>query len=130
MSSGSHTLTIKVWDNYNNSSIKSILFLVETGGKFVLKNLMNFPNPFMNETKISAGHNRPDKEMEVVISIYDMSGRIIRILRFSELSTGYQLEPVIWDGNDEGERESEEAFIPIVLQSGQVMERWPEQRGK
>jgi hypothetical protein len=120
MSAGSHTLTLKVWDNYNNSSINSILFLVETGGKFILKNLLNFPNPFMNETKISAEHNRPDKEMEVMINIYDMSGRIIRILRFSELSTGYQLEPVIWDGNDEGGKRVGRGIYPysVTIRTG------------
>ncbi|MCJ7448546.1 MAG: type IX secretion system sortase PorU [Bacteroidales bacterium] len=115
MSAGSHTLTIKAWDNYNNSSVKSILFLVETGEKFILKNLLNFPNPFMNETKISAEHNRPDKEMEVVINIYDMSGRIIRIIRFSELSTGYQLAPVIWDGNDEGGKRVGRGIYPYSV---------------
>ncbi len=33
---GSHTLKLKAWDNFNNSSEETILFLVETNGKFIL----------------------------------------------------------------------------------------------
>jgi len=98
---GSHSLTIKAWDNYNNSSLQSILFLVETDGRFILKNLINYPNPILNETKISAGHNRPDEELEISVAVYDMSGRIIRIIKEEAYSNGYQLSPITWDGKSE-----------------------------
>jgi len=101
LTEGSHSLTLKAWDNYNNSSEKSILFIVETDGKFVLKNLLNYPNPVVNETRISAEHNRPDEVLEVTISIFDMKGSIIRIIKASGYSTGYQLAPVEWDGRSE-----------------------------
>ncbi|MDO9341151.1 MAG: type IX secretion system sortase PorU [Bacteroidales bacterium] len=102
LSGGSHTLTVKAWDNYNNSSEKSIIFLVETGEKFVLKNLINYPNPFLSETRISAGHNRPAAELNVIINIFSLNGRIIKIIKTKVPSTGYSLPPVIWDGNDDG----------------------------
>ncbi|MFA5819384.1 MAG: type IX secretion system sortase PorU [Bacteroidales bacterium] len=102
LSGGSHTLTVKAWDNYNNSSEKSIIFLVETGEKFVLKNLINYPNPFLSETRISAGHNRPAAELNVTINIFNLNGRIIKIIKTKVPSTGYSLPPVIWDGNDDG----------------------------
>jgi len=101
LSRGSHSLTIKAWDNYNNSSLQSILFLVETDGRFILKNLINYPNPILNETKISAGHNRPDEELEISVAVYDMSGRIIRIIKEEAYSNGYQLSPITWDGKSE-----------------------------
>jgi len=91
----------KSLDNYNNSSLQSILFLVETDGRFILKNLINYPNPILNETKISAGHNRPDEELEISVAVYDMSGRIIRIIKEEAYSTGYQLSPITWDGKSE-----------------------------
>lgn len=102
LSEGSHSLTIKAWDNFNNSSEKSILFLVESGEKFVLKNLINYPNPFLGETSITGEHNRPDSELDVVINIYSLNGRIIKIIKTTVPSTGYALPPVVWDGNDEG----------------------------
>ena len=102
LSGGSHTITVKAWDNYNNSSEKSIMFLVETRGKFVLKNLINYPNPFLNETRISAGHNRPAAELNIIINIFSLNGRLIKIIKTKVPSTGYSLPPVIWDGNDDG----------------------------
>lgn len=98
---GTHSLTFKVWDNFNNSSEKSITFIVETGSGFVLKNLINYPNPFIDQTNISAEHNRPDANLEVIINIYSMNGKIIKIIKSSFPSTGYKLPPVTWDGNDE-----------------------------
>ena len=115
LSEGSHSLTIRAWDNYNNSSVESIIFLVETGGKFILRNVMNYPNPVINETKISAEHNRPDGELEVTTSIFDMSGRIIKIIKTSAYSTGYQLSPILWDGNNEGGRRVGKGIYPYRI---------------
>jgi flagellar hook assembly protein FlgD len=53
--------------------------------------------------------------LDIEINIYDISGRIIRILRFSELSTGYQLTPVIWDGNDEGGKRVGRGIYPYTI---------------
>jgi len=100
LSPGHHSLTLKAWDNYNNSNEKSINFLVATGEKFILKNLLNFPNPFTDNTKISVEHNRPDGIFNIIVHIFSINGRIIRILKVSVPSSGYQLSPIEWDGND------------------------------
>jgi hypothetical protein len=115
LTAGNHYLTLKAWDNYNNSSEKTIIFLVETDGKFLLKNLLNYPNPVLNETRISAEHNRPDKEFEVTITIYNMNGSAIRILKTTMYSTGYQLEPVIWDGKTESGQRAGRGIYPFRL---------------
>ncbi len=97
---GKHTITLKAWDNFNNSSEKTISFYVVDGNVFVLKNLINYPNPFTGQTSITAEHNRPDESFTLIITISDISGRIIRIIRESSVSEGFRLYPVIWDGND------------------------------
>jgi hypothetical protein len=102
LSEGSHTLTVKAWDNFNNSSEQSLLFLVEPGDKFILKNLLNYPNPFFGETHITGEHNRPDSEFDVTINVFNLNGRIIKVIKTTVPSTGYALPPVIWDGNDDG----------------------------
>jgi hypothetical protein len=97
---GAHTVTLKAWDNYNNSSEETITFIVKTDAGFILRNLINYPNPFMNETHITAGHNRPGEGISVTITIYNMAGGVIRILNEKLPTNGYQLPPVAWDGND------------------------------
>jgi hypothetical protein len=99
LTGGNHSLTLKAWDNFNNSSEESILFLVDTGEKFILKNLLNYPNPFGDATKISAEHNRPDELFDITITIFSMNGELIRILNTSVPATGYKLAPIEWDGN-------------------------------
>jgi hypothetical protein len=115
LSEGSHYVTVKAWDNFNNSSEKTISFRVVTGGKFVLRNLLNYPNPFLDKTNISLEHNRPDNELSVTINIFNIDGRIIKIIKTKVVSTGYNLPPVVWDGNDEGGRKVARGIYPYTV---------------
>ncbi len=112
LSSGSHSLKLKAWDNFNNSSEEIIHFVVETDGKFILSNLITYPNPAVAETKITAEHNRPDMRLEINISIYDGAGRLVRMLKTTDYATGYQLSPVIWDGRSSGGTRVEKGIYP------------------
>jgi flagellar hook assembly protein FlgD len=85
---------------------------VETDGKFILKNLINYPNPIIEATRITAEHNRPDEELKVTVSIFDMSGRIIRMIQLVVTTSGYQLSPIIWDGNTEGGKRAGRGIYP------------------
>jgi hypothetical protein len=115
LSEGSHSVTVKAWDNLNNSSEKTISFRVVTGGEFMLRNLINYPNPFSDKTNISLEHNRPDNELSVTINIFDIDGRLIRIMKTKVESTGYNLPPVVWDGNDEGGRKVAGGIYPYTV---------------
>jgi hypothetical protein len=115
LNQGSHSLSIKAWDNFNNSSEQSILFLVETGESFVLTNLVNFPNPFLNDTRISVEYNRSDVELSVIINIFSMNGRIIKTIKSSAYSTGYVIPPVLWDGNDAGGNKVSRGIYPYTV---------------
>jgi hypothetical protein len=97
---GNHSLTLKAWDNFNNSSEKTISFLVDDGELFILRDLVNYPNPFISGTMISAGHNRPGEEFRIIVTIFDATGRIIRMIKTTLVQEGYQITPVYWDGNN------------------------------
>jgi hypothetical protein len=115
LAEGSHSLTVKAWDNFNNSSEKTISFQVVSGNKFVLRNLLNYPNPFFNKTNIRLEHNRPDIELDVTIIIYNIDGRIIKIIKTKLASTGFTLPPVVWDGNDDGGRKVGKGVYPYTV---------------
>jgi hypothetical protein len=99
---GSHSFTLRAWDNFNNSAEETIRFEVVTGGKFILKNLFNYPNPFTGSTSITGEMNRPGEIIKVILNIYSLNGKVIRTIRLSTPSTGYVLPPVEWDGLDDG----------------------------
>ena len=97
---GEHMLSIKAWDNYNNSSTASIMFFIRDEEGLVLNKLINYPNPFTNSTNISIEHNRPDDFIEVTINIYNLKGNLVKTIQTSQHSGGYRLHPVIWDARD------------------------------
>jgi hypothetical protein len=112
---GSHSLTVKAWDNYNNSSEKSLLFLVKTGEDFILNNLMNYPNPFFTDTRITSEHNRPNALLEITVNIFNLSGQLIKIIKTSALSTGYMLPSVQWNGYDDGGKKVGRGVYPYSV---------------
>lgn len=115
LSEGVHTLTIKAWDNYNNSSEKTISFEVLKGEKLILSKLMNYPNPFSNGTNIVFEHNKPGNELDITVNIYSMDGRKIKIIRTKIESDGYIIPSLYWDGNIEGGRRAGKGIYPYTV---------------
>ncbi|MGE5943789.1 MAG: type IX secretion system sortase PorU, partial [Flavobacteriales bacterium] len=75
---GLHTLTLKAWDVYNNSSIAEIQFIVfDKDQELVINNVLNYPNPFVNYTEFWFNHNSSDA-LDVSIQIFTVSGKLVR----------------------------------------------------
>ncbi|MEA1896736.1 MAG: type IX secretion system sortase PorU [Bacteroidota bacterium] len=110
LSKGEHTLSLKVWDVYNNSSTASICFRVSSE-KSVIQNIMNYPNPFSFGTSFSLEHNLPDTDLLVTIHIYNLSGRIIKTIQERFYTTGYRIDPIYWDGKNENGNYVESGFF-------------------
>jgi hypothetical protein len=123
LTEGNHSITVKAWDIYNNSSEKTISFLVAAESGFVLRNLINYPNPFINKTNIILEHNRPDDLFEITVNIFSLDGRIIKIIRSNVAPEGYTLPPVTWDGKDDGGRKVGKGIYPysvtIITENGE-----------
>ena len=115
LSPGSHTLTLKAWDNFNNSSEVSINFVAGDEENIVLKNLLNYPNPFSENTRISLQHNRPEGILDVAVSIFNINGQLIRVLHSTLTSTGYQLEPIFWDGRNSYGQKAAKGIYPYSV---------------
>ncbi|MEQ3796380.1 type IX secretion system sortase PorU [Flavobacteriaceae bacterium MJ-SS4] len=105
---GLHTLTLKVWDVYNNSSIAEIQFIVhDENQELVINNVLNYPNPFVNYTEFWFNHNSSEP-LDVSIQIFTVSGKLVRTLNgqtnaeaccndgASSLSRN-----IVWDGRDD-----------------------------
>lgn len=92
--SGKHTLTFRVWDLLNNSSIKTIDFEVVKGLKPEIISVKNYPNPVKSYTKFVVEHDRPESVLNAQVDIYDLSGRQVWSFKQSTL------DEINWDVSD------------------------------
>jgi len=99
---GRHEVTVKVWDIHNNSSESDLEFVVVGSEQMLLEQIYTYPNPFIDETWFNIEHNRPDTELQMVLTIYNLSGEMVRIFDTRLFSPGYRLEPFRWDGTTAG----------------------------
>jgi hypothetical protein len=102
---GLHTLTLKAWDVYNNSSITEIQFVVyDKDQKLVINNVLNYPNPFVNYTEFWFNHNSSDP-LNVSIQIFTVSGKLVKTLN-GQTNGGVKVtsslsRDLVWDGRDD-----------------------------
>lgn len=95
LAAGKHTLTFKVWDNVNNSSVVTVRFNVS--GELVIEELYNYPNPFSNQTRFVIRHNRYDELLEVDLEVLDIAGKLVHKSRQRLPSRGYEINDLYWN---------------------------------
>jgi hypothetical protein len=100
LSKGGHTLTLKAWDLQNNSSEKTIEFFVDDNVEIQLTDVLNYPNPFAEETKFVFTHNKNGSELEVVIRIYDVVGKFVTELLSNDVNVSNSSGTITWDGRN------------------------------
>ena len=79
LADGKHSLTFRSWDLFNNSTTKSLDFVVQTGIAPRLINVNVYPNPVLHgqTLHIAVTHDRPDAPLHTTLTIYDLQGRKI-----------------------------------------------------
>ena len=103
LSPGLHTLSLKAWDVYNNSSTKEIQFIVyDQNESLKLTNVLNYPNPFINYTEFWFNHNSSGI-LDVSIQIFTISGKLIKTIIGQTNSSGVSSlsRNITWDGTDD-----------------------------
>lgn len=116
---GLHTLKLKAWDVYNNSSIAEIQFnVIDENKSLVIENVLNYPNPFVNYTEFWFSHNSSEA-LDISVQIFTISGKLVRTLIGQSNAAGCcgaesnsTSRDVIWDGRDDfGEKIGKGTYI-------------------
>ena len=95
---GDHKIEVTAWDVFNNPSQQISYFTVVNSDDVVLKDVVNYPNPFSNNTTFLFQHNIHEP-IDVKIKIYTIAGRLIKVInKYSLLDTFVKID---WDGRDE-----------------------------
>lgn len=109
---GNHTLTLKAWDNYNNSNETTIEFLVNQNAALNINQVYNYPNPFKSSTTFTFDHTRPGDNLDLKLEIYDLAGRLVQRYEKEVTTEITNLPFLTWNGNDiQGNRLSNGVYI-------------------
>lgn len=110
---GLHTLTLKAWDVYNNSSSQDIQFIVTGDNELKITNVLNYPNPFVNYTEFWFNHNRDFDTLEVQVQVFTVTGKVVWTQNEIFPPSGSNLfRAITWDGRDDfGDRIGKGVYI-------------------
>jgi hypothetical protein len=90
---GPHTLRLRAWDIFNNSTTVETQFVVSGG--LSLQDVANYPNPASGSTTFTFRHNVLDPVV-VDVLIYASSGQLAGHLRSGEITS--RVVELPWDG--------------------------------
>ncbi|MCF8369509.1 MAG: type IX secretion system sortase PorU [Bacteroidales bacterium] len=97
---GKHTLELKAWDSYNNSSVAEISFVIDRNANLKLSGVKNFPNPFTDNTTFTFRHTKPGSELDIQLEIYNLQGLYIASYKTRVISELTETPFLVWDGKD------------------------------
>ena len=112
LSEGLHTMTLKAWDVYNNSSTADIQFVVAANDNLEITRVLNYPNPFINYTEFWFNHNRPYEPLDVQVQVFTVAGKIVWTKNETISTDGFLSRDVVWDGRDDfGDRIGKGVYV-------------------
>lgn len=97
LSDGNHTIKVRAWDVYNNSSMNESHFVVASSNSLSIQQLYNFPNPVSTTTAITFHHNQ-SIPIDVTVKIYTVAGRLIHTIERPSMTERFVKIP--WDRHD------------------------------
>ena len=101
ISEGKHTLKLKVWDVYNNSSESYTEFVVAKSAELALSHVLNYPNPFTTKTQFYFEQNQCCQLLDVQVQVFTVSGKLVKSISQFVYAEGFRSSPIEWDGRDD-----------------------------
>ncbi len=96
---GKHTITVKAWDVFNNSSEKTISFIVKHDIRLNIDDVIAYPNPSKGKVFFRFKHNLFDEILNIQIEIFNSTGELVRVINPGKVTAnGYIVDDIYWDG--------------------------------
>lgn len=102
LSEGPHTITVRVWDVFNNSAEATTHFVVKNKTNITVSDLKNYPNPFRDQTTFYFTHNQHSSSYRVNIEIYDVAGAKVAELLEEAMAGSSNFTSMPWGGTNAG----------------------------
>jgi hypothetical protein len=114
LSTGFHTLTLKAWDMFNNSSERSITFYVSDQPQLTVTNIINAPNPLFTHTWFRFEQQQYTGGLDVTIRISDINGRIVNTITHT-FTDSIEIPEIYWDGTDANGHKLSSGIYPYKI---------------
>jgi hypothetical protein len=101
LSPGTHTLSLRVWNVYNNTTETSTEFVVQPQSSLQLQHVLNYPNPFTTHTQFFFELNEVCDQTNVQIQIFTITGKLVRNIVTTVKTDSFRSQPIDWDGRDD-----------------------------
>ena len=59
------------------------------------------PNPFTEKTDFYFEHNQISTELDIIIQVFTISGKVVKTIKTTINPTGFRVGPIPWDGLDD-----------------------------
>jgi hypothetical protein len=119
LSEGEHSLQIKAWDNFNNSTLKEVKINIISLEKSKITDVMNYPNPFSDSTYIC--YTISGRVEKIKIQIFTLSGNLIKDIKPEFTGSGFN--STVWNGKDQdGDKVANGIYIYKIITDGEKRE--------
>ncbi|MFA5972620.1 MAG: type IX secretion system sortase PorU [Lentimicrobiaceae bacterium] len=99
LAEGLHTLKLKAWDVFNNSSEATITFKVTKNIQISITSMNVYPNPFRDGVNVEFETNLFDTPVDAYLEVFNINGSLISSTSSQKLlSQGYKAGILFWDG--------------------------------
>ncbi|MFN6374224.1 MAG: type IX secretion system sortase PorU [Chitinophagia bacterium] len=101
LSDGEHTISIRAWDVFNNSSVLTLQFKIATPKAVAITKLRCVPNPVRGNAAFRADLDGPTDGAQLQITLFTIGGQQVR--SFVKTINEPALRSILleWDGKDE-----------------------------
>lgn len=112
MKAGKHTLTLKVWDTFNNFSEAEINFRIGSNNEVAISDVSAYPNPVQDHANFSFKHNLSGNELNVTLQILNRLGEVVYTKEYEYKEPNSLINDIEWNGrNATGQKLIEGIYI-------------------
>lgn len=97
---GNHTIRLRVWDTSDNAETATLECFAVADLAPTLFDIYTDSNPASEKANFYLSHDRPDANMEITLSIYNMLGQPVWSTTVAGRSDTFQSFPITWDLTD------------------------------
>jgi len=98
---GNHSLVIRAWDVFNNSSTMTLQCQVKTPKAIQVLTLQTIPNPVRGQALFKATLNGPTQGAEWQLSLFTIGGQMVRSFEKTINEPSLRSIEIVWDGRDQ-----------------------------